>query len=218
MKSIINFLREVADLIFPPKCLICGDFKGSDFCDDCYEKIPDYYGEEVIIDGIEKVYIAGKYSSILEKSIRLLKFHNKKNIAKILAKYLVKKIQNIDIDFDEYVFVPIPLHKKRLKERGYNQCRYVLEEAKKILPQIKIADKNIFIRIKNTKHFYDLTLNQREEKIKNAFKIVDKKYFKEKKIIIFDDILTTGMTLREAAKTFREVGAEEINVIVISKA
>ena len=105
-----------------------------------------------------------------------------------------------------------------MKERGYNQCRKILEEAKKLMPQIKIIDENIFIRTKNTKHFYDLTLNQREEKIKNAFKIADKKYFNGKKVILFDDILTTGTTLKEAAFTLSKFGVEEILAVAVSKA
>lgn len=218
MNLISNCLYEVADLIYPPKCLVCGDFKGSDICDKCYDMIADSSDDEIHIDNIEKVFIIGKYDGVLEKAIRLLKFHGKLSVSKVLAKLLINNINRVYIKYNDTIFIPIPLHKKRLRQRSYNQCRKILEEAKKIIPEINIIEENIFIRIKNTPHFFDLDRIKRNETIQNTFKVADENYFKGKNIILFDDILTTGATLRESAKTLKIAGAEEIRAVVLAKA
>lgn len=218
MNLIINFFCEVADLIYPPKCLLCGDFRGSAVCDECYDMIKAGSDLKIEVDFINKVFILGKYDGYLEKAVRLLKFHNKVIITLYLGKLLADKIIDLNIYIKDAIFVPVPLHIKRIKERGFNQSKKILEEAKIILPEINIIQENRFIRTKNTKHFFDLKENERSKEIKNAFEVADKNYFKGKNIILFDDILTTGLTLKEAARTLRAAGAGEISAIALSKA
>ncbi len=111
--------------------------------------------------------------------------------------------------------VPIPLSKKRLKERGFNQSEEIAKELSKFL-EIPMAS-NVLLKIKETLPQVELSKNGREENIKGVFVVRIKDPIKEKNILLVDDVLTTGSTLAEAARCLKDAGAKHVWGITVAR-
>ena len=106
------------------------------------------------------------------------------------------------------MIIPVPLHKKRVAQRGFNQA---LEIAKTIAKKFKIPlSQDHCIRAINTPPQIDLPANKRKQNVRNAFKI--KKTINAKNIVIFDDVLTSGSTVNELSRILKKSGVEHISV------
>ncbi|WP_281699231.1 ComF family protein [Cetobacterium somerae] len=142
----------------------------------------------------ENLYYLYYYTDV-KKIIFDLKFKNRKGVANSLSRYVKESIEQIRIKEEIDVVISVPVNKKRFLERGYNQVDEILKSA-------DIKFENIE-RIKNTKHMYEIKEHEkRKENVKKAFKVT-RDYF-QKNILIVDDIVTTGATIKEIEKEFLE--------------
>lgn len=202
-----DFFIGLLDWIYKKKCYFCKSSKEcSAMCSKCYEAM-DYLPAKVnrIIDG-KKVYCAGVYAKILQKMIRGLKYHNKKDLAYFQAKFMYDYFQNITGD-KNFQIVPVPIYEKRKKKRKYNHMELVGIEFSKLGGYNYNPD--LIERIKDTRPQYKLTKSQRAENLSNAFK-VNKDKLLAGKILIIDDICTTGSTFDEMIKEFNKNGISDI--------
>lgn len=143
-----------------------------------------------------------------------LKYEKYINIAKFFAPLMHKTLlENPEMLEAEY-FVPVPIHKKRLKKRGFNQAQILAEELSLL---VDIPVLTALIRIKNTKSQTKLTKKERAENIKEAFLCPDPKAVKKKAIILIDDVCTTSATLEECAKVLKKAGAREVYALCATK-
>ncbi|WP_051364114.1 ComF family protein [Cetobacterium somerae] len=142
----------------------------------------------------ENLYYLYYYTDV-KKIIFDLKFKNRKGVANSLSRHVKESIEQIQIKEEIDVVISVPVNKKRFLERGYNQVDEILKSA-------DIKFENIE-RIKNTKHMYEIKEHEkRKENVKKAFKVT-RDYF-QKNILIVDDIVTTGATIKEIEKEFLE--------------
>lgn len=115
------------------------------------------------------------------------------------------------------VLIPIPISKKRRKERGYNQCELIINEVLKIDTKNKISKNfNILIR---TKHIEKQTFKNRNERIKNIkdiFQVLDDNLSFDSRIILVDDVITTGSTLREARNVLINKGYTDVRIMALA--
>lgn len=165
----------------------------------------------------------------IKNLIWYLKFKKQKGLALILGRILELKLEKIlEIEKikknEEMILIPIPIHKKRLKERGYNQCDLISKslmrefQKKTELKFGVIYKPNILIRSKYTQKQSWSNKKERQKNLKNVF-VVDKKFKKEiscKKIILIDDVITTGSTIGEAKKVLLESGAVSVMAICLA--
>ena len=174
----------------------------------------DFYDEPPA--QIEKVLRVSKYREGVQPLLHKLKFDNDLNVLPALKKILddvserEEILQLLDgIDFA----VPVPLHAERLKERGFNQTEEIFEEffAKKNIPLEKIL-----IRRVATPKLYQFGKEERKKILKGVFAAVKLADLRGKKILIVDDIYTTGTTVSECAKVLKTLGAEKISVLALS--
>lgn len=112
------------------------------------------------------------------------------------------------------IILVVPISKQRKKERGYNQSSLIAREISK-LTSIKI-EKNVIQKTKNIIPQSKLDKNQRQENIKNAYRVHNVEKIKNKKILIFDDIYTTGSTVNECAKMLIQKGIDRNNIGVLT--
>ena len=203
-----NFFNSLLDLIYRKKCYFCGNSKQSiKMCDECYEKLDfSEFKANRIIDGVD-IYCAGIYTKELQKLIRGLKYHRQKDLAYFQAKFMYEYFSKIFDKKENFLIIPVPMHKKRFKQRKYNHMDLVADELSK-LTGWKVNTK-LIQRIKETKPQYKLNTKEREENLKNAFKVTKENYNGEK-LLLIDDILTTGSTLTEIIKTLNKEGITNI--------
>lgn len=202
-----DFLIGLLDWIYKKKCYFCKSSKEcSAMCSNCFDEM-DYLPAKVnrIIEG-KKVYCAGVYAKILQKMIRGLKYHNKKDLAYFQAKFMYGYWQNITDDTD-FQIVPVPIFYKRKKKRKYNHMELVGIELAKFGGYDYNPD--LIERIKDTRPQYKLSKSQRAENLSQAFK-VHKENLRKGKILLIDDICTTGSTFEEMIKEFKKNGIENI--------
>lgn len=211
MKFILHYFNKLLDLIYKKKCYFCKKSKYSvRMCPECYSELlfNDYKAARQI-SGIN-IFIAGCYEKYIQKMIRGIKYHKQKELAYYQAKFmweyfseLIKK-QNLDKD---YQVVPVPLHRKRMNKRGYNQMTLVGEEFCK-LSGFSLNSK-LITRIKDTQPQYQLSRQERMKNLENAFK-VNVNYLENKPILLIDDICTTGSTFESIIEELNKFGINNI--------
>lgn len=207
MKFFLNFYK-LLNFIYRKNCLICFNKRENSFlCEECKDKIS--FNNPILIKTIDdiKIYSCCNYSGIPRDLIKILKFHKKKEAAKIISDLIFEVIKNNDLDFSDFELICVPLYKKKQHSRGFNQCELITEELSKML-NLPYNFK-LIKRVKNTLPMYNLNYQERRENMKDAF-LVNKKYYSGKKILIIDDIVTTGSTLESMISTLKQ---NEINEI-----
>jgi len=209
----------ILDLLFPSFCAGCKK-EGSFLCKDCKEKIeilntPSHIGMD---SHIKKLYCATTYKNdILEKLIYDFKFQFISQIKNELSELLLDHLKEVGFKKDDdHILIPVPLHKKRLMWRGFNQSEVLAEVIGKELG-IPVIN-NALIRKINTEPQSKIEKRKiRIKNIKNVFKLKDSKLIENKKIILVDDITTTGSTLKECAKELKKGNPSEITAFIVAK-
>lgn len=223
------------DFFYPRFCLICHK-EGSYLCPDCFSRIKIFpapfcpHCKSRSFDGRIcrdcKNSISGFVAAVsykdkdLRKIIDTFKYNFIKELAKPLAFLILKFLtENPEIEFFknplDFEILPVPLHPRRLRWRGFNQAE---EIGKELVPLLKIPMKSkILSRTRYTKPQVELGLKARKENVRAAFKILDVKKVKNKKIILLDDVATTLSTLEEAAKILKENNAREVWGLTVAK-
>lgn len=203
-----QFFINLLDWIYKKKCYFCRRSDESvKMCSKCYDSLEFLsYGKRFAIDGVS-VYVAGVYEKNLQKLIRGLKYHNQHDLAFYQAKFMWEYWQNITSE-SGFEVVPVPLHKDRQSKRRYNHMELVAEEFCRLSGNI--LNTKLIKRVKNTRPQYKLTHAERAENLHNAFKVDTSALSDCGKILILDDICTTGSTFAEMIKTLKEAGITDI--------
>lgn len=163
----------------------------------------------------EKLLYIFKYEKLVRKLILQYKFFDKAYLSNTFEKIILNNENNCRILKLYDIIISVPMYKNKKKERGYNQTELI---AKKISENLNIKfEKNCIKKIRNTKVQSKLNEKQRKENIKNAFIVNNKINLKNKKIILLDDIFTTGSTVNEISRILKSSGVKEILVLVIAK-
>lgn len=202
-----EFFISLLDWIYKKKCYFCkSSTECSRMCSKCYEELEHLPVKINRISEGKKVYCAGVYSKDLQKLIRGLKYHNQKDLAYFLAKFMYEYWSNISED-KNFQVVPVPIYYKRKKKRKYNHMELTAIEFCKLSGCT--YNPELIERIKDTKPQYKLSKTQRFDNLSKAFK-VNKEQLKSGTVLLLDDICTTGATFEEMIREFRKNGIEDI--------
>lgn len=202
-------------LLFTNRCRICGKVINisDNTCDDCsVEKlrIPEKTIESQIVankffDAFTSPFY---YSGDVRKCIHNLKYNGYKRSAEFLATEMIEVIER-DFKNQNPDFVTcVPMHKKRKREKGYNQCELLIKHISKAFSIKQVP--NLLIKIKDTPTQVNLDLKARTTNLKGAFEVNKKFDVKDKIILLCDDVRTTSSTLDECAKTLKKAGAKKV--------
>lgn len=220
LNALIFLCEKIENIIFPTCCLICGKLTKEIICKECEKDIYSKTIYKVEKKESENIYFKNhiyifEYKDKIRDLILGYKFNGKSYLYKLFSKIIIKseKICGILKKYD--IIIPVPIHKKRKKQRGYNQSELI---AKEIAKNINIEYRNDIIeKTKNNLPQSSLTKEQRKQNVKNVYKIKNKEKIENKKIIIIDDIYTTGNTVKAISKILKENGAKEITILTIAK-
>jgi len=224
MRRLNKTIRTFIDLLFPVKCLGCGQ-EGKFICSQCLEKIPLKKQGIIKFDKskpLTGLIVASYYNNpLLKQAVLKYKYNFIKDLAKPLSYLIIKKLSDHPLRksiFKTCLLVSVPLHKKRLRWRGFNQSELLAQEISQEF-NLPLAN-NFLVRRKNTCPQTGITCaSDRKANIKEAFQPNSnfKNNFKNKNIILVDDVCTTGATLEECAKTLKPLEPKSIWGLVIAK-
>lgn len=207
-------LEEILWLFFPRKCVFCnGKINERYTCRKCLNII-EYYKERVEIPDdayYDKLICAIKYNGNLRTRMLKFKFDSVKYFARGFADILYEKIVKYDIKAD--FIIPVPISRKRYRERGYNQSELIVKYLSKIA---KIDyNKDVLIKSKNNLKQSRLPENQRKENVQDVYSIKNTEAVIGKNIILVDDICTTGSTVNECSRVLKNSGASKVIVLSV---
>lgn len=204
------WLNSLLDLVFPPRCEVCKERSAEALCPACFEQIR-------FMKPQLGVYSASVYEGVIKTSLHRFKFQKRKNLAEPLGILLVKYLsQTLNFNMKEIEgIIPVPLHPKRLRERGYNQVELLARVISKYFERPVIS---VLERIKNTHPQFDLPREGRRENIKGAFRVADHRPVYNRRLLLLDDIYTTGSTMTECCKTLKIAGAKQVEILTLARA
>lgn len=235
--SVKDFFKKLAkniDEIFCPQhitCNLCGAeiFDDGDFCPDCLKIIPKNDGAICTNCGrtttiptkrcyscsgewaVDKARSAFLYEDGVESLIKAIKYGGKKYLAEVLAPYL----KNVYVKnfFAPDIITFVPMTDKKVRKRGFNQAKLLAEELGKLVDNRPIG---LLLKIKDTPEQKTLDLEERKENLLHCFKVIDKDLVKDKKILLIDDVLTTGATAHAISKTLKKAGAKSVYLLTVA--
>ena len=203
-------------LIEEPVCPCCGILFKSEFtlakspdflCSACRKKLPHF----------KKAIAVGVYEGTLSEAIHILKYQKRQ----AMAKYLNVMITDLLLQrlFDSDIIIPVPLHKKRLNERGFNQSLLIAHYLSKRLC-IPLSMDGLQ-RVRWTRPQIELSRHERLKNVRGAFAVLaglkPAHIIKDKRVILVDDVYTTGATVNECAKVLKKAGANEVVVFTLAR-
>lgn len=214
----MNFINSALDYFFPPICGMCGEINENYICNNCYEnikKIKKCVINEYNNRNFSKHLYIFRYEGIIRNKIIEYKFEDKGYLDKMFAKIILsdKKTCNFIKKYD--VIIPVPISKKRKKKRGYNQSELVANELAQKLNQDIWTD--IIIKKKDNKPQSELNKLERIKNVEDIYEINKPIEVKNKKVLLLDDIYTTGSTVNEIARKLKQNQTQEIGVITLAK-
>lgn len=215
-----RFLKAMINMIFPPVCGICGKIDNKGICNKCFLKLMAL-AENRIMDQWETeknfhqlIYIF-KYEGMIRKIILDYKFNEKSYIYETFVNFILKdekifeKLQTYD------TIIPVPISKTRMKERGYNQSFLI---AKALGNKLNIhIETNCLVKTKNVIEQSKLNREERKRNIQNVYELENKQILNNRKILLIDDIYTTGNTINECSKILKQANPNRIDVLVLAK-
>jgi ComF family protein len=163
----------------------------------------------------------GSYESGLRELIHLLKFGGVRPAANVLGRMLAEAIAALEPEFpaEGVAIVPVPLHRTKLRQRGFNQAELIARAALKINPTRECLHlcAGGLERTRETASQIGLTSHQRRENLRGAFRVAQPELVKDREVLVVDDVYTTGATVSECARVLRRAGASKVWVATVAR-
>jgi ComF family protein len=163
----------------------------------------------------------GSYESGLRDLIHLLKFSGVRPAANVLGRMLADAISTLEPEFatEGVSVVPVPLHRSKLRQRGFNQAELIARAALKInlAPERLHLCARVLERTRETASQIGLTSHQRRENLRGAFRVAQRELVQDREVLVVDDVYTTGATVSECARVLRRAGATKVWVATVAR-
>ncbi|MFA6423058.1 MAG: ComF family protein [Patescibacteria group bacterium] len=222
----MNIKELLLDTIFPKNCFVCGE-ENDWFCEKCLEKLniiktqTCYLCNRVSEKGkvckkcktksnLSGVLISCHYGGATREAIIEMKYHDVFDIAKSLSKLLINTLEENDLK--NFTIIPIPLHPKKLRDRGYNQSALLAEEISK---HFNWPINTSLKKIKYTGPQKELKARDRKNNLRGSFTWDSED--KISNVLLVDDVITTGATVEEVARILKLAGVKKIWAIAICR-
>ncbi|MDO9515545.1 MAG: ComF family protein [Syntrophales bacterium] len=232
----------LADILFPAQCQTCGAVLigdgGDIFCSNCLSTVrfttapqctscgrpfeatqgADHLCEECILSRppFSVARSLGVYEGALLDVIHLFKYHGKISVGEALGRMMAQAPYDSLAIGDYSLIIPVPLHPKRLRERGFNQSLIL---ARQVSKQFSIPLEFLVLRrTLHTEAQVTLSGRRRRANVKGAFEVTDPSGTQGHKILLIDDVYTTGSTAAECSKVLMKSGAKEVAVLTLARA
>lgn len=224
-------LSNILDLLFPRLCPICGtrlDDK-EHLCYDCFLQLPRT--EQAVVRGNQTemlfadqrrlvrgaAYLFYEKDSPVQQMIHQIKYGRKPELGYYLGQQMAYEMMPAGFFEGIDLVIPVPLHPRRLRERGYNQSEWIARGVCDAA-DLPLDTKQHVTRVVDNPKQAMMDRHQREENVKNIFRVNHPEELYRKHILLVDDVTTTGQTLRSLMKALKPVRSCRISVLVVGKA
>ncbi|MDX1496537.1 MAG: ComF family protein [Salinisphaeraceae bacterium] len=237
-RKVYNLIERVSAIIYPPHCLLCGDsgHRDLDLCPACYRDLPwnEHHCPRCAVPmqpppggtvnspcgqcladppAFEHSIAALEYNPTTGWLVSGLKFRKQLSHARLLGQLLAEQVSATASWLPDRI-IPVPLHRQRLRERGYNQA---LEIARPVARKLGLPlDIRTAHRQRHTEAQSELKRKARQKNMRGAFSVA--RSLEGQSIAIVDDVVTSTATVAELAKALCEAGAERIQVWAVARA
>jgi len=232
----------LADLVFPPRCIACGnladDCEDNPFCRSCLSRIHFIRSSICLSCGLPfgagecKNHLCGEclssepcftvaravgtYETVLLDAIHRFKYKGSMHVGEALGRFMAQyDYPSLRIS-DYAMLIPVPLHLKRLRERGFNQSVILAREMARrhsVPMNFSILKRRVWTEPQVT-----LGKEARKANVRGVFEVTDRGSIKGEKVLLVDDVFTTGSTVKECARLLMESGAAEVGVLTLARA
>lgn len=211
----MKWISDLIDLLFPRYCVVCGEILSAqekEICINCLTALPKI--EKVHLQEIEKIfwgkieieraasYIYYHKESPYNNLLHCLKYRNRPEVGERLAFMAAKELASSGFFDDIDIIVPLPLSRKKKRQRGYNQCDFIAKGISRATG-IPVAKGAVARTISNESQTHK-NRDERWRNVEGIFTIADASQLQEKHILLIDDILTTGATLANCAAAIQQ--------------
>ena len=238
----MNLVSNFLDVVYPPRCHICSDFLDKSenipgICDACYrgfKKISHPYCSICGIPFLSKAdddHLCGKcivkrphydemrapyiYEGGIMHAVQQIKYTGRSHIIDSLGPLLGEFARKWLGNTEDMVLIPVPLHIKRMRARGFNQSMLLAREINRIL--CAHLDSQTLNRTRNTETQTGLKFKERQKNVKGAFEIFDGSKISGRDIILVDDVATTGSTINECSRVLKKAGCNRVFGLVLAR-
>lgn len=225
----IKWYKHMLDLVYPPLCTGCGLQRPLDshiFCLDCLNELPEtgfhlhahnpfvrhFYGRIQLKAGAAFLYFSRGGGT--QRLLHQIKYNNAADIISIIGRWYGKQLLKSDLFNEIDVVVPVPLHWKKQRKRGYNQS-FVFGEGIAEVMNIS-CQKNVLVRVTHDKSLTGMKRLKRVETIGSSFILAKPNPVKNKHVLLVDDVLTTGATLEACANALLKAPVASISMVTIA--
>jgi len=223
-----RFFEGLLDFVYPPTCLLCGERLETKepFCSTCLEKSLDslalvsqkgrkdfpHLRGEVFFDEIVSCW---DYTSDVEEIIHRIKYQRGKKLGLFMGQTAGEALRGHFRRWKDGLFVPVPLHKVRKRERGFNQSEILCRGLSEYISFRVCPD--LLVRHRNTATQTKLDAQGRQENVKDAFEVHHSDLVVGKRVVLVDDVVTTGATMNSCAKSLKNAGAKEVVGVALAR-
>jgi ComF family protein len=230
-------LASLGDLLLPPACAVCGallDQSTSIVCPECLsgfepltgplcrrcgqpypgaEPCPDCRENQSSLEKVRSVYAFG--GALQEAVLRLKLFHKTRLAAVFADRIATADLSDLNLrDFD--LLVPVPLHKRRQADRGFNQSQLIARRLTRLL-DVPLAPHHLKRTRATPSQFQMTSKKERRENLKGAFSVNSRHPFGGRAICLVDDVVTTGSTLGACAEALLKSGAKRVAAVTVAR-
>ena len=206
------------NILYPKTCGICNRIGKNEVCPKCnrkLKKLNQFSFEKCNGEYYQELAYLFKYEGIIRKKLIDYKFYELGYLYKTFSYFFLKNKKILDFIKKYDIIIPIPIHNKRKKQRGYNQTELI---ARKICKEVGIELAiDVIKKTVNTKPQSTLNQEKRKSNSKNVYSLYKQEKIKDKNILIFDDIFTTGSTVSEFSRILSLAKPKSIGVMIIAK-
>ena len=200
-------------------CSICGDRVLSSYAEPGEDGLRRCPVCRRIDRPFERAVAYGSYDEGLRELVHLLKFNRVRPAASVLGRMLAEAIVRLEGDFElaPVLLIPVPLHKRKRRQRGFNQAELIAAAALKALASDRYELKpDLLHRVRETDSQIGLTDHQRRENLRGAFAVARAQQVAGRNVLLVDDVYTTGATASECARVLRRAGAARVRVATVA--
>ena len=213
--KLYHFLME---LLFPPKCVLCGTLLKAgetDLCRTCRTEAPEYPNRKIKLQFLDSFAAVWYYEGNVRRSLLRFKFQNARSYASCYGRMLAMKLlREYPEGFDVLTWVPVS--RLRRLRRGYDQVELL---AKAVGAELGMTPVPMLKKIRNNRPQSRLdSASARRANVLGAYKLLDGAQAKGKRVLLLDDILTTGATAGECARMLLSAGAKEVHCAAVAAA